>query len=102
MKFDKKVAVVTGGTTGIGNATCERLKKEGAIVYNLDINEITTEDINFINCDVRNYNDVQSAIDIFIVKKEKLTCYLPMLVFIGLAILRRRQSTNSKTFYRLI
>jgi NAD(P)-dependent dehydrogenase (short-subunit alcohol dehydrogenase family) len=62
MKFDKKVAVVTGGTTGIGNATCERLKKEGAIVYNLDIIEITIEGINFINCDVRNYSDVQSAI----------------------------------------
>ena len=40
MKFENEIAVVTGGSTGIGNATCLRLKQEGAIVYNLDINDI--------------------------------------------------------------
>ncbi len=62
MKFDKEVAVITGGTTGIGNATCTKLKQEGAIVYNLDINDINTEGITFIKCDVRNYEDVQNAV----------------------------------------
>jgi NAD(P)-dependent dehydrogenase (short-subunit alcohol dehydrogenase family) len=62
MKFDKEVAVVTGGTTGIGKATCTKLKQEGAIVYNLDINDINREGIAFIKCDVRNYEEVQNAV----------------------------------------
>ena len=62
MKFYKEVAVVTGGTTGIGNATCTKLKQEGAIVYNLDINDINREGIAFIKCDVRNYEEVQNAV----------------------------------------
>jgi NAD(P)-dependent dehydrogenase (short-subunit alcohol dehydrogenase family) len=62
MKFDKEVAVVTGGTTGIGKATCTKLKQEGAIVYNLDINDINREGIAFIKCDVRNHEEVQNAV----------------------------------------
>ena len=40
MKFEQEVAVITGGTTGIGSATCTKLQQEGAIVYNLDIHDI--------------------------------------------------------------
>ena len=62
MKFEKKIAIVTGGSTGIGNATCIKLKNEGAIVYNLDIHEVATNGIHFIKCDIRNYSDVKSAV----------------------------------------
>ncbi|MDR6804600.1 NAD(P)-dependent dehydrogenase (short-subunit alcohol dehydrogenase family) [Dyadobacter sp. BE34] len=34
---DKKVVIVTGSASGIGKATCERLLKEGYIVYGGDI-----------------------------------------------------------------
>ena len=69
MKFEKEVAIVTGGTTGIGNATCVKLIQEGATVYNLDINDSNTEGLIFIKCDVRNYVDVQNAVK-FIYEKE--------------------------------
>ncbi|MFM2360476.1 MAG: hypothetical protein RLY16_2469 [Bacteroidota bacterium] len=62
MKFNSQIAVVTGGATGIGNATCHKLQKECAIVYNLDIHPSSSNDINFIYCDVRNYSDVQNTI----------------------------------------
>jgi len=62
MKFENEIAVVTGGSTGIGNATCLRLKQEGAVVYNLDTNDIHTAGINFIKCDVRDYKAVQNTI----------------------------------------
>jgi meso-butanediol dehydrogenase / (S,S)-butanediol dehydrogenase / diacetyl reductase len=38
MRFSGKVAVVTGGASGIGQATVERLASEGAAVLVLDIN----------------------------------------------------------------
>lgn len=72
MKFDKEVAVVTGGTTGIGHATCVKLKQEGAIVYNLDINDIKTEGVHFIKCDVRNYEEVRNAVKHICEKERKI------------------------------
>jgi NAD(P)-dependent dehydrogenase (short-subunit alcohol dehydrogenase family) len=69
MKFRNQVAVITGGSTGIGNATCEKLKNEGAIVYNLDITHTDKEAIHFIKCDVSNYEDVQHAVQ-YIYNKE--------------------------------
>jgi NAD(P)-dependent dehydrogenase (short-subunit alcohol dehydrogenase family) len=62
MKFSSQVAVITGGSTGIGNATGEKLKNEGAIVYNLDITHTDKQGIHFIKCDVSNYEDVQHAV----------------------------------------
>ena len=72
MKFEKEVAVITGGTTGIGSATCTKLKQEGAIVYNLDIHDIGTEGVHFIQCDVRNYQEVKNAIEHIVHKEGKI------------------------------
>ncbi len=38
MKFENKVAIVTGGGSGLGQAICKRLASEGAIVAVADIN----------------------------------------------------------------
>lgn len=72
MKFEKQIAIVTGGSTGIGNATCIKLKNEGAIVYNLDIHNVATDEIQFIKCDIRNYSDVKSAVQQVINKEGKI------------------------------
>jgi len=62
MKFKGKVVVVTGGTTGIGLATCNELVEQGAIVYNLDVNVPEVKSSSFILCDVTNYQDVDKAV----------------------------------------
>jgi NAD(P)-dependent dehydrogenase (short-subunit alcohol dehydrogenase family) len=72
MKFDKEVAVITGGTTGIGSATCTKLQQEGAIVYNLDIHDIGAEGVHFIQCDVRKYEEVKNAIRHIVDKEGKI------------------------------
>ena len=72
MKFDKEVAVISGGTTGIGSATCKKLQQEGAIVYNLDIHDNSAEGVHFIQCDVRKYEEVENAIQHIINQEGKI------------------------------
>lgn len=62
MNWKNKIAVITGATTGIGKATLELLRKEGAIVYNLDIQAPADNDPYFMHCDVSNKEEVNKAI----------------------------------------
>ncbi len=72
MDFNKKIAVVTGGTTGIGESVCKKLKDKGALVYNLDIAESNSEGMNFIKCDVGNLKEQQEAIQYILQKEGKI------------------------------
>jgi len=58
----QKVAIVTGGSSGIGLATANSLKEKGCIVYEFSRHEGTSE-INHISCDVTNEENVISAVD---------------------------------------
>lgn len=44
-RFGGRVAIVTGGASGIGLATVERLAQEGAIVSFFDINKSAGEQV---------------------------------------------------------
>jgi len=72
MKFQNKIAVVTGGTTGIGLATCNELSQQGATVYNLDISVPETNEHAFIQCDIASYSDVQQAIMKIVAQEGKI------------------------------
>lgn len=59
MRFSNKVAVVTGAASGVGAATVERLRSEGATVVGLDVQSaegVTT-------CNVTDENDVNSTFE---------------------------------------
>ncbi len=59
----KKVAVVTGGSNGIGLATVEALQHAGVIVYELSRRTEVTHSANHIVCDVTNAQAVYAAVN---------------------------------------
>jgi 2-dehydro-3-deoxy-L-rhamnonate dehydrogenase (NAD+) len=60
--FDGRVALVTGGSSGIGAAVCVRLVDEGARVASLDLTESTADGVLAIAGDVSSSADVESAV----------------------------------------
>ena len=60
MDWNNQVAVITGASTGIGQATRELLEANGCIVYNLDLPGAATG-ARFIPCDVRDRQAIRSA-----------------------------------------
>ena len=64
-----KVAIVTGGSSGIGLGTAKALKKSGCIVYAGSRRGISEEGINALCLDVTDEESVKKAVD-FVMEKE--------------------------------
>ncbi|HSB93022.1 MAG TPA: glucose 1-dehydrogenase [Flavitalea sp.] len=75
MRFDNKICLVTGGGSGIGQATAIQLAREGGSVVVIDLNESAAkETVDRITqgggqalaavCDVGNIDQVRNAIDL--------------------------------------
>ena len=71
MRFAGKVAVVSGGASGLGKASATRFVKDGAVLFVFDINpeqgklaeqELSAYgEVHFIPCDVTNEESVKAA-----------------------------------------
>ena len=62
-RFDGSVALVTGGSSGIGAAVAERLLREGAKVATLDLTAGGPEGALVLTGDVRNSSEIQAAVE---------------------------------------
>lgn len=70
-RFEDKVAIITGGASGIGLATTERLAQEGAAVVMCGINEEKgrkvvahiSERVTFIKTDIRDESQVKKLLE---------------------------------------
>jgi len=74
MPFADKIAIVTGGGSGIGRALCEELARRGATVVVTDIDFATAQFVaasvsasggraSAVRLDVRQASDVQMLVD---------------------------------------
>ena len=63
MNNEKQVAVVTGGSSGIGRETALSLTKKGCTVYELSRRENPPYGVNHITADVTDEDQVKRAID---------------------------------------
>lgn len=65
LRFENKVAIVTGGSSGIGAATVERLVREGANVFIADLNppEQKNNRIAFRRTDVTSLAEAAAMVD---------------------------------------
>ena len=62
-RFDGRVALVTGGSSGIGAAVAERLLREGAKVATLDLSEGGPAGVLSLTGDVRSSEDIVAAVE---------------------------------------
>ena len=67
MKLEDKVAIVTGGASGIGEASARQLAAAGARVVVADLNEEKGQEVAselgglFVKCDVTSVEDAQTV-----------------------------------------
>lgn len=58
----KKVVVITGASSGIGNKTAKYLSQKGYKVYGLSRRVFEDEAVNMIKCDITNIDEVKLAL----------------------------------------
>ncbi|MDU9352097.1 SDR family oxidoreductase [Staphylococcus warneri] len=74
LNIKDNVVVITGGSSGIGSAIVSSQLDEGAIVYNLDLNnsEVNKKNYHFIKTDVSQQSEVKMAVETIINKHNKI------------------------------
>lgn len=70
--MDKKIAVLTGGTSGIGMQTALALKSAGYTVYELSRRAQGVEGLNHLVADVTDEAAVKKAVDEIVVREGKI------------------------------
>ncbi len=96
-----KVCIVTGGTSGIGEATAFLAQKQGYRVYNLDLSPPTSsqrKDI-FIKCDVTNRSDVEAAVNRISYREEIIDA---LVISAGVHLSANIEQTSENDFDRIM
>lgn len=92
----KKVAIVTGGSKGIGLAIIKKFTEESYHVYNLDIEAGSVGE--FIACDISNSEQVNAAMSAIIKKEQHIDT---LICNAGIHLNSNIENTSEQDFDRL-
>ena len=96
----QKVTIITGASSGIGKATKKVLRKNGHIVYNLDITEDPDDDpAQFIPCDVRKRTAIKAAIDLLYKQEQRIDW---AFINAGIHLFDSMENTSDEDFDNVI
>jgi NAD(P)-dependent dehydrogenase (short-subunit alcohol dehydrogenase family) len=71
-KLEKKIIIITGGNGLLGAAIVEKIKSEGAICINFDVDHETNDDLSNIACDITNEDSINVALSLVISKYNRI------------------------------
>jgi NAD(P)-dependent dehydrogenase (short-subunit alcohol dehydrogenase family) len=96
-RFNKKVGLVVGGASGMGNAVVKQLMQEGCRTHVLDVK--TTADGVFHACDVRDYNQVRNCVQNVLEKEGRIDV---LFVAAGVHLFANIEDTSIEEFERVL
>jgi len=99
MEQKGKIAIITGASSGIGQATKIKLREKGAVVYNLDLFNDEPNDEFYIHCDVSNFDNVKQSVDQIFNKHQKLDL---LFANAGIHIVGNIEETKIEDFENVI
>ena len=67
-----KIIIVTGGNGLLGSEIIFQLKRQGALVINLEINIKTNDELTEVECDITNTKSIINSIDLILKKYSKI------------------------------
>lgn len=97
----QKVVVVTGGTKGIGQATCELFIQNKFKVFVLDIEqtESTNKNLSYIYCDIADIQSINQAVSKIINKENKIDVLVSNA---GIHLSANIENTTEKDFDHVV
>ena len=107
--LDHKIAVITGGGSGIGKAIAELFGKQGARVFVLDLNHDTAHktasniqasgfDATAISCNVTDQKAIAIAVDKIITKEHRIDILVNSA---GIAHIGKLENTDDEDFQKI-
>ena len=71
-RLENKIILITGGNGLLGSVIIKKLKEDGAIPINLDINNKTNESLSKLECDITSEKSINNALKLIISKYQKI------------------------------